>query len=81
MIRRSLLGAVLLAVSMTAKNKEPVFFSWHAVEYTVYEKPDREVTAQLHFRTRDHFSTFSLLRYSVYGSQRLPKEDREIVFD
>ena len=71
MIRGSLLPGVLLAVSLTGQMKEPVFYSWHEFEYVACEKANRDLTVQLHFRTRDRFSTFNLVRGSVFGSRRL----------
>jgi len=75
MIGRLLLPAMMLAASVRAQRQEPVFYSWHAFEYAVYEKPERELTAQFHFRTRDHFSTFALVRYSVFGTRRVQISD------
>lgn len=70
---RLLLLLSALSFPLFAQLSEPVFFSWHAMEYVAYEKGARNVTLQLHFRTRNHFSSFNLLRGNVYGSQELPK--------
>lgn len=63
---------LLLLGPLYGQTKEPVFFSWHAIEAAFIEKPNFDVSAQVHFRTRDHFSVFNLLRGSVTGSGRLP---------
>lgn len=66
------LGLVLFAGALAAQT--PVFFSWHQVEFEAYRDADRDLTAVLHFRTSREFSAFNLIRGSVVGRQRLPKE-------
>lgn len=60
-------------VSLRGQQPDSAFFSWHAFDYTFLERPLFDVTAQLHFRTRNHFSTFNLLRGSLFASVPLPK--------
>lgn len=65
------LGLLLFAVALAAQ--PPVFFTWHQVEFETYRDADRDLTAILHFRTSQDFSAFNLIRGSVVGRQRLPK--------
>ncbi|MFN0106270.1 MAG: hypothetical protein ACKV2U_29785 [Bryobacteraceae bacterium] len=69
---RVLLWAAPFVVSTNGQPKEPVFYSWHAIEYMAYDNGHRDLTVQLHFRTRDRFSTFNLVRGSIFASQQLP---------
>ncbi|MBL8238987.1 MAG: hypothetical protein JNM66_16310 [Bryobacterales bacterium] len=71
-VRLAVLSFASLGALM-AQAPEPVFFSWHAVEYVAYSAANRDLTVQLHFRTTHHFAHFSMLRGSIYGSQQLPK--------
>jgi len=70
---RPLLILFLGLVPLRAQPADPLFFTWHAFEYVAYEKTNREVTLQVHFRTHSEFRQFAMLRGAVYGTQRLPK--------
>ncbi|MFN0101343.1 MAG: hypothetical protein ACKV2U_04550 [Bryobacteraceae bacterium] len=64
---------LLLSVARAAQDAPPKFYSWHGFEWVAFDNGRREIDAQFHFRTRDRFSVFQLVRGSVYGSQRIRK--------
>lgn len=63
----------LLSVLAFAQDQPPVFYSWHAFDLAAFDNGQTRLTTQFHFRTRDHFSVFQLVRGSVYGSQQIGK--------
>lgn len=65
---------LLLAAVRVVLGQAPAFFSWHQVEWEAWRNESRDVTAILHFRTSHDFSAFNMVRGSVVGRQRLPKE-------
>lgn len=62
---------LLVSLAAVAQEKPPVFYSWHAFETVLFDNGRTELDALVHFRTREHFSMFQLIRGSFYGSQRL----------
>lgn len=64
---------LLTALVVFAQDKPPVFYSWHAFEAVLFNNGKTEVDALFHFRTRDRFSVFQMVRGSVYGSQQFGK--------
>ena len=71
MIWRALLLLPVLSVAASAQAEAPVFYSWHTLEYQAFNRDGRDVALQLQFRTREHFSSFNLLRGAIAGSQKL----------